>query len=407
MGQVVERNPWGRALVILGVVAVGLYLAGELWRLALHFGDVIVLFFLSWLLAFALLPVVRLIEWRLRLPRVAAAAIVYLGLLLVLATCLVLVIPLLVEQVSQLAFQLPSLADKIPPLSHDVQDWLDRRGVPVDIQTAQVQAQFGQQTAQIGAIVVENTVLIASSVASGFFSFTIVLILSFYVVLDGDRFVTVVLEGLPDRYHDDALRFVYSIDRTFGGFLRGVGIQAGILGLGTGIIMAVGGLSYVLLASIFAAVVMVVPFIGPFLALVLPIIIAIFSNLPPSQILVLFIALAILQLLVLNVVAPKVMSQTVGLHPLLVFLALLVGIKEAGLAGAIFGVPVAAVINATVRILFNRWALIETTSPRQGPRSSSATRSGNSTDSTPVVRFERIGPHLGRAISRVFHAWTN
>jgi hypothetical protein len=111
---------------------------------------------------------------------------------------------------------------------------------------------------------------------------------------------------------------------------------------------------------------------------------------------------------VLNVVAPKVMSQTVGLHPLVVFLALLVGIKEAGIAGAIFGVPTAAVIYATFRILFNRWSMIEAHAPRrEEPIYSSGTTLTPATTPTHVSRFERIGPHLGRAISRVFHVWTS
>src|SRR5437868_5664298 len=97
-----ERTAWGRALIILGVVAVGLYVAGELWRLLEHFADIMVLFFLAWLVAFTLLPVVRFLQTRLPVGRAGAAAVVYLALLLCLVTTLVLVIPVLVEQVSQL-----------------------------------------------------------------------------------------------------------------------------------------------------------------------------------------------------------------------------------------------------------------------------------------------------------------
>ena len=68
-----ERNPWGRALIILAVIAVALYLGGELWRLALHFGSVIVLFLLAWLLAFVLLPLVRLLERRISVGHAVAA----------------------------------------------------------------------------------------------------------------------------------------------------------------------------------------------------------------------------------------------------------------------------------------------------------------------------------------------
>jgi predicted PurR-regulated permease PerM len=404
----VDRSPWSRALIILGVVAIGLYLAGELWRLAQHFGDVIVLFFLAWLLAFALLPTVRFVESRLRVRRAAAAIVVYLGLLVVLFTCLILVIPLLIEQVSQLAGQLPALADRIPVLTHDIQSWLDRRGVALTVASTGPQPAFSQQATQLGATLVELSVVVASRIAAGLVSFTFVLVLSFYVALDGDRFVNAILTGLPENYRADAILFLVSIDRSFGGFLRGSAVQAVILGLGTAIIMSVTGLSYILLVSIFAGIVMVVPFIGPFLALVLPILIAVFSNLPLSQLLDLFLALAILQFLVLNFVAPRVMSQNVGLHPLLVVLALLVGVKEAGIAGAVFGVPVAAVIYAAVRIVFSRWSMIELQVPgSEIPGTSAEAFPSPAATPTHFVRFERFGPHLGRAISRLFHVWSN
>src|ERR1700681_3011418 len=124
-----DRNPWTRALVILGVIAVGLYLAGQLWSLASHFADITILFFLAWLLAFILLPIVRFIDGQTRLGRVGAAAIVYLGLLVAIVTLLVLVIPLLIEQLSQLVSQLPTLTTQVPSIVRQLQSNLDERGI--------------------------------------------------------------------------------------------------------------------------------------------------------------------------------------------------------------------------------------------------------------------------------------
>jgi predicted PurR-regulated permease PerM len=404
-----EKSPWGRALIILGVIAVGLYLAGQLLQLASHFADIIILFFLAWLLAFVLLPSVRLLENRFALGRAGAAALVYLVLLVCLVTVLVLVIPLLIEQVTQFSAQLPTLALQVPTVLGQVQDALDRRGIPIAVNLDRSQLGLGQEATQLGTRLVENSVVVASGIASAVFSVTLILILSFYLVLDGDRFVGEVLAAIPERYADDARQVLVSIDRTFGGFMRGVAIQGAILGLGTAAIMGLGGLHYVLLASIFAAVVIVVPFVGPFFALAVPMVIAVFSNLPTSQLIAIVIGLVVLQLLVLNVVAPKVMSESVGLHPLLVFLALLTGVKEAGIAGAIFGVPIAAVIYALARIMLRRWQVIE-----HGDLAGDVTRSAQPGRvaslprvARPSVRFDYLGLHVGRAISRLFHARPN
>jgi predicted PurR-regulated permease PerM len=400
-----DRTPWGRALIILGVIALALYLLGQLLQLAAHFGDVIIVFFLAWLLAFVLLPIVRLIEGYLPIGRAGAAGIVYLVLLVCLVTLLVVGVPLLIEQVSQLASLLPTVAARVPGWLRDLQAALDQHGIPVELTTPANTPSLGQEAAQLGSGLVTNTVSIASGIASGLFGFTIILILSFYFVLDGDRFVARILAAIPEHYRDDADLFLVSIDRSFGGFLRGMGIQAAILGLGTAAIMGLAGLHYVLLASIFAGLVIVIPFIGPPLAVILPALIAVFSNLSTTELVVVMAGLVALQLIVVNVVAPKVMSESVGIHPLLVFLALLVGIKEAGIAGAIFGVPIAAVLWATGRILLQRWNVIE----RPVPVAASVVHTTVTViTETPTgertVRFERLGFHLGRAVSRLFHA---
>jgi predicted PurR-regulated permease PerM len=395
----VERSAWFRALIILGVIALGLYLIGQLWQIVVHFGDIIILFFLAWLLAFALLPIVRFLEEHLPIGRAGAAAAVYAVLLVCLATVVVLVIPLLIAQTAQLAAQLPTLAASIPGRMDQLQQIFDQHKIPVDAGSL-VGPSLSQQAGQFGRDLVENSVAIASEVANDVFRFTLVLILSFYFVLDGDRFLARLLAAVPDRFADDANLFVVGIDRSFGGFLRGTAVQMLILALGTAAIMTVAGLRYVLLASLFAGVVMVVPFIGPFLALALPLLIAVFGNLPTTQLVLILVALMLLQFLVMNVIAPAVMSESVGLHPLLVFLGLLVGMKQAGLAGAVFGVPVAAVMFGAGRILLRRWSVVDGHAweePARAPRLPGLPRVD-----VGVIRVDRLGIHLSGIITRLF-----
>lgn len=381
------------------MIAVGLYLVGQIWQLVVHFGDIIILFFLAWLLAFALLPVVRFLEEHLPIGRALAAAGVYAVLLVCLAALVVLVIPLLIDQTAQLAAQLPTLAASIPGRLAQLQQVFDQHNVPIDAGSL-VGPSLSQQAGQVGRDLVENSVAVASEVANGLFRFTLVLILSFYFVLDGDRFLAQLLAAVPEHFADDANLFVVGIDRSFGGFLRGTAIQMLILALGTAAIMTASGLKYVLLASLFAGIVMVVPFIGPALALVLPLLIAVFSNLPTTQLVLVLVALALLQFLVMNVIAPAVMGETVGLHPLFVFLGLLVGMHEAGLAGAVFGVPVVAVMFGASRILLRRWSVIDSHSwerPKPAPRPV-----GIDQVKVHPVRIERVGVHLSGIITRLF-----
>src|SRR5438067_1611242 len=121
---------------------------------------------------------------------------------------LVVGIPLLVAQVSQLASLLPTVATKIPAWLHDVQLALDQRGIPLQLSGTTSQPSLGQDLTQLGTGLVANTVAIASGIASAVFSITIILILSFYIVLDGDRFLGEMIASIPEPYREDSQRFL-------------------------------------------------------------------------------------------------------------------------------------------------------------------------------------------------------
>lgn len=393
-----ERSPWTRALVILAVLAVGFYVGGQILEVASHFADIIILFFLAWLVAFMLLPVVHRAERILHIGRGAATAMVYLILLWLFAMVVVLIVPIFVDQLGQLIAVLTTLAGDLPTYIADLQTELTRRHVQVDLNSIAATQNLSAEFAQFGARVVANSLTLASGVASGVFAFTVISILSFYLVLDGEAFLERALGSVSDRYEADARLFVNSISRTFGGFLRGTAIQMVILGTGTGVIMILGGLPYVVLASIVAGLVMVVPFIGPLLALMLPAVITLVSGFSATRAILILSSLVLLQIVVMNIVAPKVMASSVGLHPLIVFLALFVGAKQAGVTGAIFGVPFAAIIYATVLIVLRRWQVIsEPVIVEDYPLSPIEKRRPRRPNFDALVR------HLGPAIGRIFH----
>src|SRR5258708_37647872 len=160
-------------------------------------------------------------------------------------------------------------------------------------------------------------------------------------MVDGARLTDSFIMALPTRAQDDARFLVLSIHRAFAGFLRGQMIQSLAGGLGTGLIMSALQVDYALLSSVIAALVLLVPFLGPVVAVALPVTIALLTH--PEVALYVFLALLALQQVIFNVIAPRVLSRQVGIHPLLVFFSVLSGARVAGAVGAIFGVPIVAV----------------------------------------------------------------
>src|SRR3981081_2908021 len=125
------RDPWLRALAILGCAIAGVYLVGLLWQVVQQFADIILLFFLAWLVAFLVGPVVgMLVEGRLH--RLAAIGLTYLTLLVLLSLGVILLVPALSVQIVDVVRSLPTYVEQatvfLTTLQSTTNDWLTSRG---------------------------------------------------------------------------------------------------------------------------------------------------------------------------------------------------------------------------------------------------------------------------------------
>ena len=117
------------------------------------------------------------------------------------------------------------------------------------------------------------------------------------------------------------------------------------------------GLPYLYLTTLIVILAMMIPFFGPPLALLPPLLVAIAFR--PEVAIPVFIILLVVQTALVNVIQPRLMKEHAGLHPILVLLALLVGAQVAGLWGALFGIPFVAVASLLARYIVNRRAVNE------------------------------------------------
>ncbi len=345
------RDPWLRTLSVLACAIAGVYLIGLLWQVMVEFADIILLFFLAWLVAFVLEPVVgTLVEGR--LPRLAAIGLTYLTLLVWLILGVILLVPALSLQIVEVARNLPTYVEQattvLTAVQASVNEWLTGHGSPllIDLKSALNPQELSRRADALGPPILSNAIGFATGAATLLVQVVIMLILSFYFMVDGARLAESMITALPLRAQDDTRFLIASVHRAFAGFLRGQMIQSLVGGVGTGLIMSALQVDYALLSSVVAALVLLIPFVGPVLAVVLPVMIALLTH--PAVTVYLFVALLALQQVIFNVLAPRILSQQVGLHPLLVFFAVLSGARVAGVWGAIFGVPIVAVLSTMI-----------------------------------------------------------
>lgn len=336
------REPLVRVLLVLLVAIASLILAQMVWVLIIQFGDLILLFVFAWVISFLLEPVVSSlsrIEW---MPRAGAILLVYGVLLVALAAGVTLLVPVLVTQTDAAVQRLPDLERQARLWLSGIDASLAQRGVALSDYTGQLL----RPLEAVGPALVSNAVFLATTVASILAQIMLALVLSLYFMFDGPRLGAQIVGIVPPRYRDEVSYFIVSINRAFGGFLRGQIIQAAVYGLGIALIMVAMQLPFAALASVLAAISIFIPFIGPILGTLVPVIIALASD-AGSAWLVGILAIG-LNLLVVNVLAPKVMSQAIGLSPFMVLAAVIIGARLGGPWGALFGIPVAAVIATMV-----------------------------------------------------------
>jgi predicted PurR-regulated permease PerM len=339
-----RQRRWFDALVILGTLALAFIVIGFLADIFYFFGDIILIFFLAWLLAFILSPIVaRLTNDIPFLPRAGAAILVYALLIGGLILVTVLVAGALTGSITDFIANVPSLRDQLPEIVAPWQERLNALGltqISVQQQAETFLNNLNHYAEQLAGPL--QQLAVASLGALG--TLLLVLILSIYIVIDKDRVVSFLFRLVPPAFKEVALVLETSVAKSFGGFLRGQAILGVVYGLVAVMTSAVLGLAYLPITSVLSGLLMAIPFFGPFVSWVPPVLVAVL--LKPEATLPALAAMGVGWLLVMNVLQPRVMGEAVGIHPIVVLGSVLIGSKIAGVTGAIFGIPIAAVLSA-------------------------------------------------------------
>jgi len=339
-------------LLILAVIAVLFYVVSQLADLFFYFGDILLTFFLAWLLAFIISPIVtRIVNAVPRLPRAVATIFVYTAVVLVLVVLVVVAAGALATSIAQFAASIPDIKANLPTILAPWQQWLDSIGLGQIRLVAQAEAALGNLD-QIAGALVQPLQQIAVASLSVVGTMLIVFFLSIYMVVDRDVVLAFLFRIVPPSYSEEARLLETSVSRSFGGFLRGqalMGVVYFLIALATNLLL---GLPLAALTSVAAGFLHMIPFFGPFVSWAPPVIVALV--LQPQSVVPTIILMGAGWLVVMNVLQPRIMQGAVGIHPLVVLGSVLIGGRIAGIPGAIFGIPIAAVVSALVLEFLHR-----------------------------------------------------
>jgi len=314
-------------------------------------GDVILPFVVGMAIAYFLDPVADRLE-AMGLSRVLATAVISLVVVLIVVLAGLVVIPALVQQTTDLVAAAPDLFDRLRTgLTERFPELMDTTS-PI----RQSLASIGDTIQARGAELLQSALSSAAGVVNVLVFLVVAPVVAFYMLLDWDHMIARIDELLP-RDHQPVIRTLASqIDRTLASFVRGQGTVCLILGTFYAIALMLVGLQFGLVVGLVAGLLTFIPYVGALVGGLLSVGLALFQFWGDwIWILVVAGIFQIGQMVEGNILTPKLVGSSVGLHPVWLIFALSAFGTLFGFVGMLVAVPVAASIGVLVRFATDRY----------------------------------------------------
>ncbi|GHO43497.1 AI-2E family transporter [Ktedonospora formicarum] len=341
MGQI----NWQRTRdILICIICIGVIFTST-WSLLGQFVDAIVILILSMAVAFLLTPLVDFLV-KYHMPRVLATLLVYVVVLGVLGYLSYLLAANLVEQAVAFSDTIQSFAFAIPDKFQNFIAYLqnDVHVPPKNIDDALNSIQ-GKAT-EFATTLTNNAFGFVSILVNAFINIFLIVVLSFYLTVDGKRIRDSLVSLSPKRLLPNVLLFEDALSRVVGNYIRGQLTLALIVGVATSLIcVANGPLSkYALICGVLAFLFETIPMVGPALAAITPLLLSLLLPDPLPRTVIVAVCFVVLQVIESNILGPRIVGHAVGLHPVAAILSLLVGAHLFGVFGALLATPVVAAL---------------------------------------------------------------
>lgn len=316
-------------LKVIGIL-VGLYILFLL-------REILFALFVSVLLASVIDPLATHFEKK-RIPRVWAALLVYIALFGTIGLAVSILVPVIIRDVPQVSLQIQQYLQNLS--FHNNLPFLQNLSSGVLFTEDRIESIFNQ----------------VGQIFGGIFSFILVLIFTFYLVIQKDPIQTIVHSVVPGAHLARVLSTIQKVRDTLGAWFRG---QL-ILGIISGTVVFVGlslfGVKYAAISGLLSALLEFIPYLGPVSA-ALPALLFAFIQGGPGLFFLVLIFYVVVQQIQNNFIVPKVMQKAIGLNPILSIVAVLVGAQFGGILGALIALPAATALKTILEDIFKNKAI--------------------------------------------------
>jgi predicted PurR-regulated permease PerM len=323
--------------------------------LAMNFSSILLLLFIAILLAVAITPLVARLEQQ-RFPRPLAIGLIYVGLLLLLGIALAALIPVLVDEVDQLSTNLPALMQNVL----DLPDKWIAPYFPAIGQAFHLSDIANQLSAQVGAVVGSIGGLLVGfgrTLSTIIFSTLLVLVVAFLLTSDAAFAPRFIARFFPPQHRRTASSLAREMASRLGHWVRAQLLVCLFYGTCFGIGLGLMGVPYAFAFGLAAAFMEMIPYIGGLIVTTLATLVAL--SVSPWLALGVLALYLVVSTIEANILYPKVVGDIVGLHPLVVIIALFIGAEAGGVIGALLAVPFTVILQ----VLFEHFYRFEQPEP--------------------------------------------
>ena len=309
--------------------------------------DVIGIVLISFILASALTPMVDWLQRKHKIPRVMGILIIYVALFGVVILTLILLIPAIIQQIGDIANNFPQYYERIQDEFGNMKNFTLTSSFFNNLEDGLqgLRTDIGKATSGILSTL--------TSIFGGIFSFIGVLVITFYLILEEQAWRRFLQSVIPPKYLPQLTPMLDTIQQKMGRWLRGQMVLSLIIFLVTLLGLSILGVKNALVLALFAGLMEFVPYVGSTIGAI-P---AVFFGFTQAS----WLGLAVIGLYVVvqqlenNILVPKVMQKAVGLNPIVVIIAMLIGAKIAGIVGVLLAVPAILVFETIFKSIYQAY----------------------------------------------------
>jgi len=301
--------------------------------------DALALLFVSIIFAAAVDPWVDWLQIK-KIPRAVSVLFIYLVLLAVLSLVIVMMIPPITEQIGQLVSSFPQYYEKISIGINSLKDQASDSATAIGNNSIVTALQSLTQTL---AQTTKSIFVTITGIFGGFMSLLVVLVMTFYLVVEENALKKFVKFVTPYKYRSYTMSLIERMELKIGLWLRGQLVLCLVVGILVYFLLLIFGVKYALLLALIAGILEIIPYLGPWLSAIPAVIVA--SSDSFIKVIIVIAIYLFVQQIENSIIVPRVMHKIVGLNPIIVIMSILIGVKLGGVVGGLLGVPVAAAIS--------------------------------------------------------------